>query len=256
MSRLEIRDVSVGFGGVAALDAVSLSVGAGEIRGIIGPNGAGKTTLLNVISGINRPTSGDILLDGRSVANLRTSEIAMRGLARTFQASKLFAGMTVLENVMTGLHGRLKAEPWTAAFSLKRVRTEERMAAGTARQLLDFVGMRQFESYDAASLSFGQQRIVEIARALISEPTVLLLDEPAVGLSMTRIEELDGLLRRIRDERGITVVMIEHVVQLVMGICDRITVLNSGRKIAEGSPDEICTDPAVQEAYLGVAINA
>ncbi len=256
MSRLELRDVSIGFGGVTALDSVSLSVDAGEIRGIIGPNGAGKTTLLNVVCGINRPTSGDVLLEGRSIAGLPTSAIAVRGLARTFQTSRLFGGMTVLENVMTGLHGRLSAEPWSAAFNLKRVRDEERSAAARARDLLDFVGMRQVESYEASSLSFGQQRLVEIARALIAEPIILLLDEPAVGLSLARVEELDRLLRRIRDERGIAVVMIEHVVQLVMGVCDRISVLNSGRKIAEGSADEICADPAVQEAYLGAAINA
>ena len=256
MSRLELRDVSIGFGGVTALDSVSLSVDAGEIRGIIGPNGAGKTTLLNVVCGINRPTSCDVLLEGRSIAGLPTSAIAMRGLARTFQTSRLFGGMTVLENVMTGLHGRLSAEPWSAAFNLKRVREEERSAAARARDLLDFVDMRQVESYEASSLSFGQQRLVEIARALIADPIILLLDEPAVGLSVARVEELDRLLRRIRDERGIAVVMIEHVVQLVMGVCDRISVLNSGRKIAEGSADEICADPAVQEAYLGAAINA
>ena len=256
MSRLELRDVSIGFGGVTALDSVSLSVDAGEIRGIIGPNGARKTTLLNVVCGINRPTSGDVLLEGRSIAGLPTSAIAMRGLARTFQTSRLLGGMTVLENVMTGLHGRLSAEPWSAAFNLKRVREEERSAAARARDLLDFVDMRQVESYEASSLSFGQQRLVEIARALIADPIILLLDEPAVGLSVARVEELDRLLRRIRDERGIAVVMIEHVVQLVMGVCDRISVLNSGRKIAEGSADEICADPAVQEAYLGAAINA
>lgn len=256
MSRLELRNVSIAFGGVTALDAVSFSVAAGEIRGIIGPNGAGKTTLLNVICGVNSPSSGEVLLEGRSIAGLSTSQIAMRGLGRTFQTSKLFTGMTVLENVMTGLHGRLTAEPWSAAFNFKRVRDEERLAAARARELLEFVGMRQFESADAASLSFGQQRLVEIARALIAEPIILLLDEPAVGLSLTRVEELDQLLRRIREERGITVVMIEHVVQLVMGICDRITVLNSGRKIAEGSAAEVCADPAVQEAYLGTMINA
>jgi branched-chain amino acid transport system ATP-binding protein len=177
-------------------------------------------------------------------------------LSRTFQSSKLFPGMTVLENVMTGLHGRLGAEPWTAAFGFARVRREEREAADTARQLLDFVGMRQFEDYDGAGLSFGQQRIIEIARALVSEPRVLLLDEPAVGLSINRVEELDRLLRRIRDERGVTILMIEHVVQLVMGICDRVTVLNSGKKIAEGTADEVIADLTVQEAYFGAAIHA
>ena len=254
--KLEARGVSVGFGGLKALDDVHIAVPEGEIRGVIGPNGAGKTTLLNVICGINRPDAGDVFLDGASIARAKPSEVAARGLARTFQTSRMFKGMTVLENVMTGLHGRLKTAPLTAAFGLRRARQEERDAAALARQTLDFVGMRRFEAYESTGLSFGQQRIVEIARALICQPKVLLLDEPAVGLSETRIEELDLLLRRIRAERGVTIVMIEHVVQLVMGVCDRITVLNSGRKIAEGSADEIIADPQVIEAYLGKSLHA
>ena len=164
--------------------------------------------------------------------------------------------MTVLENVMTGLHGRLATNPLAAAFGLRRVRAEEREAAASARKALDFVGMGHFEDYESTELSFGQQRIVELARALVGEPMVLLLDEPAVGLSQTRVEELDLLLRRIRDDRGVTIVMIEHVVRLVMDVCDRITVLNSGRKIAEGTADEVTVDPQVVEAYLGTSLNA
>ena len=168
----------------------------------------------------------------------------------------MFDGMTVLENVMTGLRLREKTGPLAAAFGLARVRAEEREMAALAREALDFVGMRQFEHYESSGLSFGQQRAVELARAVVSEPKVLLLDEPAVGLSQTRVEELDRLLRRIRDERGITIVMIEHVVQLVMGVCDQITVLNSGRKIAEGTADEVTENPEVVEAYLGTTIHA
>jgi branched-chain amino acid transport system ATP-binding protein len=255
-AKLEARGVSVGFGGLRALDAVDIAVPAGEIRGIIGPNGAGKTTLLNVICGINPPDAGDILLDGRSIAGLKTSQIAALGLARTFQTSRMFKGMTVLENVMTGLHARMSAGPLAAAFGLGRVRGEERESASLARRALDFVGMRRFEEYESSGLSFGQQRVIEIARALIGEPKVLLLDEPAVGLSEPRVRELDLLLRRIRDERGVTIVMIEHVVQLVMGVCDRITVLNSGRKIAEGTAAEVTADPQVVEAYLGRSLHA
>jgi len=254
--KLEARGVSVGFGGLRALEGVDIAVPEGEIRGIIGPNGAGKTTLLNVICGINPPNEGDILLDGASIAGMKSSEIAARGLARTFQTSRMFKGMTVLENVMTGLHGRMTSGPLAAAFGLPRVRTEEREAAALARRSLDFVGMRRFEAYESTGLSFGQQRIIEIARALIGEPKVLLLDEPAVGLSEVRIAELDLLLRRIRDDRGVTIVMIEHVVQLVMGICDRITVLNSGRKIAEGTAAEVTSDRQVVEAYLGRSLHA
>ena len=254
--KLESRHVSLRFGGLAALEDVDIAVPEGEIRGIIGPNGAGKTTLLNVICGITPPDEGDILLDGVSITRKKFSDIAAKGLARTFQTSHMFDGMTVLENVMTGLRLREHTRALAATFGLARVREEEQEMANLARGALDFVGMRRFEQYESSGLSFGQQRAVELARALVSEPKLLLLDEPAVGLSQTRVEELDRLLRRIRDEKGITIIMIEHVVQLVMGVCDRITVLNSGRKIAEGTADEVSNDPQVVEAYLGSTIHA
>ena len=242
---LELKDISVGFGGLKALSNVSIAIARGQIHGIIGPNGAGKTTLLNVITGVFPPDSGDIVLDGISIRGIRTSEIAARGLGRTFQTSKIFQGMTVLENVMCGLHGILRANPWAAALGFGSIRDHERTAALDALAMLNFVGMEEFAHRDAAALSFGQQRLVEIARALISKPKVLLLDEPAVGLSAVRVDELGVLLKRIRD-----------VVQLVMGVCDRITVLNSGIKLAEGDADSIAREPAVIEAYLGKAIHA
>jgi branched-chain amino acid transport system ATP-binding protein len=250
-ARLRVHDVGIAFGGVVALDGVDLDVKAGEIRGVIGPNGAGKTTLLNVICGLNRPDRGSVALDGRSLVGLKPSRIAARGLGRTFQSTRLFRGMTVLENVMTGLHGQLGVRVIPAALRLPRLRAAEADAARRARAILAFVGMEQFQDRLATELSFGQQRVVEIARALISEPTVLLLDEPAVGLSLNRIAEVDALLRRIRDERGVAILLVEHVIRLVMEVCDRITVLNYGRRIAEGRPDEIRADPAVIEAYLG-----
>jgi len=255
-ARLAVRDVGIAFGGVIALDGVDLEVAAGEIRGVIGPNGAGKTTLLNVICGLNRPDRGAVALDGESVVGLKPSRIAARGLGRTFQSTRLFRGMTVLENVMTGLHGRLREGVLCAALRLPRLRALEAEAARRARAILTFVGMDAFQDRLATELSFGQQRVIEIARALISEPRVLLLDEPAVGLSLNRVTEVDTLLRRIRDERGVAILLVEHVIRLVMDVCDRITVLNYGRRIAEGRPDEIRADPTVIEAYLGREVYA
>ena len=249
--RLIARDLAISFGGVHALDGVDLELGAGEIRGVIGPNGAGKTTLLNVISGLNRPERGEIQLDGRPIVGLKPSQIAALGLARTFQTTQLFRGMTVLENVMTGLHGRLRTGVIGAALGRRALHAEEADAARRAQGILEFVGMAQFAKRLATELSFGQQRVVEIARALVNEPTVLLLDEPAVGLSLNRVAEVDALLRKIRDERGVTIVLIEHVIRLVMDVSDRITVLNYGRKLAEGTPEEIRQNPTVIEAYLG-----
>ncbi|MEZ5844112.1 MAG: ABC transporter ATP-binding protein [Hyphomicrobiaceae bacterium] len=254
--KLATRQLTVAFGGITALDRVDLGITSGEIRGIIGPNGAGKTTLLNAVTGISPPTSGDILLDGASIVGLKGSSIAARGLRRTFQTSQLFKGMTVLENVMTGLHAKLHTNLLDAAFGLSRVWREEDEAAQKALDALDFVGMRHFAERDGGELSFGQQRIVEIARALISEPQVLLLDEPAVGLSLNRVVELGELLQRIRAERGVTIVLIEHVIRVVMNVCDTVTVLASGRKIAEGTALEVSSDKAVIEAYLGRAADA
>jgi branched-chain amino acid transport system ATP-binding protein len=256
MPLLSVSHLSVDFGGVRALNDVSFEISRGEIVGIIGPNGAGKTTLVNAICGLVQTTRGEISFAEERITRRSPPRIAALGLGRTFQTSQLFSGMTVLENVMVGLHLGTRANVFTAGLHSKRMREEEEWAAEKAWQALCYVGMERFADRPGTALSFGQQRVVEIARTLISDPKIVLLDEPAVGLSLNRIEELDCLLQRIREERGVTLIMIEHVIRLVMNVCDRVIVLNSGIKLAEGTPDEVVGDERVIEAYLGKEFNA
>ncbi len=255
-ARIAVEGLGLSFGGVAALSGVTMAVPPAEIRGIIGPNGAGKTTLLNAICGIVPPTEGRVLLDGQPITGLKPSAIAARGLRRTFQTSALFGGLTVLENVVTGLHTGLRAGLLDGILGSRRLRAEEAEGIEKAHRVLEFVGMAGFADRRASALSFGQQRLVEIARALVSEPSVVLLDEPAVGLSLNRLSDIDRLLRRIRDERGVTLLLIEHVIRLVMEVSDSITVLAAGTVIAEGRPEQVRQDPAVVTAYLGTAVHA
>lgn len=247
---LELRSVTKRFGGLLAVNAVNISVQAGEIRGVIGPNGAGKTTLLNLIGGQLSSSNGKIVFNGTEVCRLRPDQRARQGICRTYQNLKLFREMTVLQNVMVGLHATTHAEVMTALLRTGGQRREETQIADASCRALSIVGLDKYESHVAASLAYGHRRLLEIARAIVSSPKLLLLDEPAAGLNMNEAANLVRLIERISAER-ITVVLVEHHMDVVMTVCRRITVLNYGRLLAEGSPEEIRKHPEVIEAYLG-----
>jgi branched-chain amino acid transport system ATP-binding protein len=247
---LEIQELTKQFGGLVAVDNVDLNIQKGEIRALIGPNGSGKTTVLNLVSGVYEPTKGSILFKGQSVFNKRPHLLVREGMKRTFQSARLFRELSVLQNVMVGLHGQTKGGLFGIVFSLPGAKGEERMICDKAAEMLEFVGLLGQANTLAKNLPYGQQRLLEIARGLISQPDLLLLDEPAAGMNPSETFELVTLLGKIRD-RGITIFLIEHDMNLVMEISDFITVLNFGRKIAEGSPGEVQNNEEVIEAYIG-----
>jgi branched-chain amino acid transport system ATP-binding protein len=249
---LETQELSKLFGGLVAVDRVSFRVPYRAIASIIGPNGAGKTTFFNMLTGLYRPSLGRVLFDGRDVTTRRPDQITAMGVARTFQNIRLFGTMSAIENVLVGQHSRLKATVFGSIVRTPRVRREERAAREKAHELLSYVGVEKRRHDDAASyLSYGDQRRVEIARALASDPQLLLLDEPTAGMNPQESERLTAFMRTLRDDRGVTILLIEHDMKVVMGVSELVTVLDHGEKIAEGEPQEVRHDARVVEAYLG-----
>jgi len=248
---LVVDDVTLKFGGLVALDKVSFDIREGEILGLIGPNGAGKTTCFNVTTGVYKPTSGAVRFQGRKLTGMKRHKITKAGIARTFQNIRLFKSMTALENVLVGTDAQHRTGLASALLRLPRHRREEKQGHERAMELLRFMGLESKADELAVNLSYGDQRRLEIARAMATGPKLLCLDEPAAGFNPAEKQKLMALIRKVRDQ-GYTVLLIEHDMRLVMGVTDRIVVLEFGRKIAEGTPDEIRDNPAVIAAYLGV----
>ncbi|MBC8440057.1 MAG: ABC transporter ATP-binding protein [Deltaproteobacteria bacterium] len=245
----EVRSLCKNFGGLAAISQLNLEVDEGEIRGVIGPNGAGKTTLFNVICGVYKPTKGKIAYQGKEISGLKSSQIAERGVVRTFQRTALFHHFTVLDNVLVARHLQARGGFFRTIFGTnRRIDIEQEKKA---LEIIDFMGLSDLKDELADNLPHGHQRALGIAVALASEPKLLMLDEPVTGMDPTETQHMTGLIKKIRDERAMTILLVEHDMKVVMGICDKISVLNFGKKLAEGLPKQILENPDVIEAYLG-----
>ena len=248
---LDVRNLGIDFGGLTAVDSFNITIGPTEISGLIGPNGAGKTTIFNLLTGVYQPTRGSVLVNGIDIKAMPVHKVNKLGIARTFQNIRLFTDMTALDNVKVGMHNHIRCSFVESLLHLPSFKKAEEKANARAMELLDFMGLKEFADVKAGSLPYGVQRRLEIVRALASNPSIILLDEPAAGMNPSETAELMHQIRRIRDTFHIAIFLIEHDMNLVMNVCEAIAVVNYGRIIAKGTPEEIRSNPAVIEAYLG-----